>query len=844
MVEFKTEDWALEESFGSLMLGIPNAIDVNDESFVGHTVGAVKDGLDMDAGARLPAIEAGLVEAISKSRMAYMRNKNTTPISLEAEILPDRDDAFTWDKENHLAPSTWKIKNKRVVHVAWGGPFACSSKRLQELEQVSSFSLLRCPSRNRGKAILCRVITGTKIGDGLLLHIEDAAGFALPLYITFPTPTPMSGLPSRILKRLYPIGTIMVIREPHVKFGSGGGYVMRVDVPVDIEELHPSSAMAFWIRWTTPPVVEHTDKTWVTTKDAGNLALKNSNHLIAVKHYSAALTHTEVQTDASKQVLLLLNRAQAYLDQRTFGWAYRDCTTTQRIIKRAQSSATDVQRAKLLWRMTNAAYGLRLYDRTEALVAECEVIPAVAAQAPQMRGKLRARRAEMQHGRYDWKAMFDEVHKSAAPNLDVADFMGPIAVDEIPGKGRGLVTTRPVRAGELLLVEKATLATFPCDAPDTIISCVDDKVRYPLHQPFVLAIERAVHRALDDPTIGLVLDGLTYEGHPTAKRLPELNMTDEERLRALDDPPPEIDPDRLHKILHANSLGNDPISHRPGGESTTSPHVGGGEAPVMLFGMASIANHSCSSNVTIAHWGDVVTFRALHDLPKGEELLIGYFDDYVPYQDRLARSRSWGFTCDCTLCRWDRRDSLLRASILSDESYAELVAESERLQMEDFDPGARGKNDMRTEEVVRRLRDVVRSVEATYCWERGGLKPELGVIWKRMATHLFFNEEPEPYIEALRNSLECHGAVFSTKAQRAAHGRVLESIYDGGDGMIKNMLFIAITYFKRTANRKEAMAWTRTACWAHQLLYGGGQDGVALFKERYQGLYPDNMQLD
>jgi glutamine phosphoribosylpyrophosphate amidotransferase len=74
-----------------------------------------------------------------------------------------------------------------------------------------------------------------------------------------------------------------------------------------------------------------------------------------------------------------------------------------------------------------------------------------------------ARAREQQAGDYGFGAM----HKAtlSAPRdahglqtvhrLDCADYVGPVRVEQVPGKGRGLVATRDVAAGELVLAVKA-----------------------------------------------------------------------------------------------------------------------------------------------------------------------------------------------------------------------------------------------------------------------------------------------------------------------------------------------------------------------------------------------------
>lgn len=95
--------------------------------------------------------------------------------------------------------------------------------------------------------------------------------------------------------------------------------------------------------------------------------------------------------------------------------------------------------------------------------------------------------------RYDWALLFHEVHLSNASNLDIADYLGPIHSRMIPGT-RGLVLSDPVKAGDLLLVSKAIVATYATDVGNAILPCVDNDNEDYIPPSTYAAINRAVHR--------------------------------------------------------------------------------------------------------------------------------------------------------------------------------------------------------------------------------------------------------------------------------------------------------------------------------------------------------------
>jgi hypothetical protein len=61
---------------------------------------------------------------------------------------------------------------------------------------------------------------------------------------------------------------------------------------------------------------------------------------------------------------------------------------------------------------------------------------------------------EQKTGRYDFKEMYKQA-QATPPLIDCATYSSPVEIRKSPGRGNGLFTTRDVKAGELLLCEKA-----------------------------------------------------------------------------------------------------------------------------------------------------------------------------------------------------------------------------------------------------------------------------------------------------------------------------------------------------------------------------------------------------
>ena len=68
--------------------------------------------------------------------------------------------------------------------------------------------------------------------------------------------------------------------------------------------------------------------------------------------------------------------------------------------------------------------------------------------------RVRQRLREEETGWYQFDSMYRQA-VATPPLVDCATYIGPVAVRNSAGRGKGLFTTQPVKAGELLLCEKA-----------------------------------------------------------------------------------------------------------------------------------------------------------------------------------------------------------------------------------------------------------------------------------------------------------------------------------------------------------------------------------------------------
>lgn len=321
---------------------------------------------------------------------------------------------------------------------------------------------------------------------------------------------------------------------------------------------------------------------------------------MSVVKYSIALTATIEHLPPALHLALLLNRAQAYLFNGKPGSAYRDCLAARIFMDEHPDVVQPHHRERLAVRSAQAAYDMRLYDRAGRFVQECNQLGV--KQGALLEEMIKARQREAKEGSYNWETMFEASIEKNAPFLDVADYTGSVTVARIPAKGRGLITTQDVKAGELLLVSKALVAAYQAETPGLTVINVDFEHNLMSKTSHVTAKVKAVHQLMDNIGLGKMFDSL-QAGTSGSCHLSSPVVTEDQQLSALLQPY-NVDPARLEGILNDNAFGFMQLSkqantfHPERGNDTT-------DTPTRLFGLPSLMNHSCIPNTSSFSLGDV-----------------------------------------------------------------------------------------------------------------------------------------------------------------------------------------------------------------------------------------------
>ena len=355
--------------------------------------------------------------------------------------------------------------------------------------------------------------------------MEDPAGDALMLSIyNAPVGQHYNG---NELDLLYPPASIIAIREPNLKVPMmGGAGILRVDSPADVSLLSPSDPLLKNVKWRQPapisPFARNCD-----FKVGGNLYFVKGEYLVAESLYSRGLR----ENPPKEQRLLHLNRAAAHLQLSNFASAGRDATAVLEAIKEMdepESKENLKLREKALFRLANSQYGQRKFLLAKSTFTTLLQHVPTGQQAVDGIAKCEAREKESATGEYDFLGMYQAGKKGGAVRLDVADYHGPIKVEQIAarGGGRGVVATRDIKAGEVVLAEKAFDICFAGDLnPKCFITTLDILRKEVKFNTGVAHVAGIVSKLMDDPSLIPVLDSL-YAGPTESPPLPFPVTTD------------------------------------------------------------------------------------------------------------------------------------------------------------------------------------------------------------------------------------------------------------------------------------------------------------------------------
>jgi hypothetical protein len=141
--------------------------------------------------------------------------------------------------------------------------------------------------------------------------------------------------------------------------------------------------------------------------------------------------------------------------------AYLKCECYEHALADASSFPVDQKQSeKGLYRSATALYKLDRFDECRSRLDELLAEYPDNKPGQDLMLRVQKRVLEQLSGGYDYNAMYEQEQRGQR-ELDIATYMGPLAVKETEKRGRGLFTTHAVKAGQLLLCEKASVYCRP-----------------------------------------------------------------------------------------------------------------------------------------------------------------------------------------------------------------------------------------------------------------------------------------------------------------------------------------------------------------------------------------------
>ena len=321
-------------------------------------------------------------------------------------------------------------------------------------------------------------------------------------------------------------------------------------------------------------------------KQKGNDAIKDKNFKSAVDLYTKAIALTPEGLDDTFLSILYSNRAHAYISQEDWARAVADGV---------KGMAFNDGNVKAIW-----------------TVAFCQIKMGEFELAT----KIAIAGSRLHPDDKNLKSLFDEIER-APKNENVDDIAHEGAAYKcvkLPGKGMGMVATRDIKYGELLLEERP------------LIEFSSDEMQYTNLKQTYSILEAKF------------------------KKLPT-----EVQRKALS--------------LHSTNMGKKEIV------GVVAANAFGGEDPhgAVLCFEASFFNHSCRPNVHHRWSKPFQRMYACRDIKRGEELCTGYEDEMLPKSERQEQLSRYGFECACEVCSLP--DKLLRVSDTRRARYFHLSDE-------------------------------------------------------------------------------------------------------------------------------------------------------------------------
>lgn len=549
------------------------------------------------------------------------------------------------------AEGTVQIRSSVTDPISSGGA-ACSAP-LEKLNPIS-FDELKVGEVHRGRVVYGMLCADAHKICSIVTLLEDNNGLAVRLEI-YNVAT--SGAD---VKRLYPKGATVAVKEPYFKVAADDGLIIRVDNPANVVKVMAEKGK----RTESLLHVDVEDM-----RKEGNRCFREQNWEAAAEYYTRCIDAALIQvkegsSNANNSIVngLLLaysNRAETWLQIKEFKSALEDSDDALRI---------DPGHLKTQYRKGRALLGLRRYG------AACECLKKAYKTSPGQReiqaalGQAKTFYAQSLNGKYD---ISDYLLGRGSTPPEVADFVGSVEIKMTEdGRGRGLYATRKIKTGQLLLVSNAVAVVY-----DSVFANITTATREDHLSAVVCAVSKSQRLlrqvySLQDSPMSCSLDAPAIDLFKT-----ESPGEQNENL--------VVDVKRIRDIIGLNAFGGT-VQMFASKSSIYEANLRQQDHFHGLWLLPSFINHSCLPNSSWLEVGSAMFIHASKPIERGEEITIPYFDVLVTLPQRQARFKNWAFMCKCRRCILEHSFRTSLEPIIT-QRFDELISARCRRQLSDVD---------------------------------------------------------------------------------------------------------------------------------------------------------------
>ncbi|KAI0122417.1 hypothetical protein F4814DRAFT_408670 [Daldinia grandis] len=488
-------------------------------------------------------------------------------------------------------------------------------------------------THHRGSYALVRVLTPPDRMTAVMAIVEDEEGTAVLLQL-YNQPEESKVAKQHILKPR----DICIIKEPFFKVTTSGSYSLRVDHVSDI----------IWPGDTDDRIPLEWRNRFINLDESSEDIRREGNEAVQKKDWARA---ERLYTDAIRTAGTSKEEQLAYLNR----------SLTNLYLDRPEKALSDASKSnvgdeslmeKALFREAKALYALGKFsfslEKLLLLVRSNNRNTDAWDEIKRVKQRLR----EEEKGSYQFGSMHKQA-ENTPPLIDCATHVGSVAVRDSPGRGKGLFTTKAVKAGELLLCEKAFAYSYAGEDSSTGRSNTTVLVNWHTNTMSMGGQANLITQIVQK----------LYHNHDGASVFTELHHGDYTPVAASEvDGVPVVDTFLVVRTIQLNSFGAPRTSYKST-MLTMADNNGGlkdksaGHTTCGMWPIASRINHSCIGNCRRAFIGDMQIVRATQDLEAGMELHFMYLspelnDTYEETQKKLKNG--WGFVCDCALCLYKK----------------------------------------------------------------------------------------------------------------------------------------------------------------------------------------------